>query len=112
MTNREAAEIIRNSIITIGRCNGKSVFSEAVNKLMDAVPEWNYADDITPVTYEVYRGKSESDEVLVYGEDGFHVARFVSYLDDHNEIRNGFMDAHDPTLWLDVEAWMRLPEEP
>ena len=35
MSREDAINIIRNSTILVGRCNGKSIFMDAINTLLD-----------------------------------------------------------------------------
>ena len=76
------------------------------------MPKWIDAYEETPKTYTEKPGFDISDAVLVYGKDGYFIANFVEYLDDHDKYANGFRSCEDPTNWVDVEYWMPLPEEP
>ena len=96
-------------------CN--SMLEWAVEEVTKMTPHhiwenWIDAYEETPKTYTEKPGFDISDAVLVYGKDGYFIANFVEYLDDHDQYANGFRSCEDPTNWVDVEYWMPLPEEP
>ncbi len=93
MSREEAIDIIRNSMIQIGRCNGKSIFIDAINTLLDTerkTGEWIYVgiwtDMYTADEIPIFKCSVCEDEVM--GTNGFDFCPHCGTKMKKREIRN------------------------